>query len=136
LFADIHQFCPEEVLALISAAATRDNRYSVARRVVAAIGMRRGEACALRWSDIDWEAGTLTIDESVIPGEGGAVIKSPKTRASIRRVAIDQGTVLALCQLRAEKVELRASRKPRPVQTPEPDRQRFFDPGNWRLVLD
>lgn len=98
----------EEVLALINAAATLDNRYSVALRVVAATGMRRGEACALRWSDIDWEAGTLTIDESVIPGEGGAVIKSPKTRASIRRVAIDQGTVLALRQLRTEQEELAA----------------------------
>lgn len=96
------------MLALISAAATLDNRYSVALRVVAATGMRRGEACALRWSDIDWEAGALTIDEPVIPGEGGAVIKSPKTRASIRRVAIDQGTVLALRQLRTEQEELAA----------------------------
>jgi integrase len=98
----------EEVLALIGAAAALDNRYSVALRVVAATGMRRGEACALRWSDIDWEAGTLTIDESVIPAEGGAAIKSPKTRASIRQVAIDQGTVLALRELRSEQESIAA----------------------------
>ncbi len=98
----------EEVLALIGAAAAQDRRYSVALRVVAATGMRRGEACALRWSNIDWERGTVTIDESVIPGDGGAVIKSPKTRASIRQVAVDAGTVDALRVLRVEQEALAA----------------------------
>jgi len=104
----------EEVLALIDAAATLvaektlDSRYSVALRVVAATGLRRGEACALRWSDIGWEAATLTVDESVIPADGGAVIKSPKTRASIRQVAIDTGTIAALRKLRAEQEDLAA----------------------------
>lgn len=98
----------EEVLALIGTAVTLDGRYSVALRVVAATGMRRGEACALRWSDIDWEAATLTIDESVISADGGAVIKSPKTRASIRQVAVDEGTMLALRKLRSEQEDLAA----------------------------
>lgn len=104
----------EEVLALIDAAATLvaektlDSRYSVALRVVAATGLGRGEACALRWSDIGWEAATLTVDESVIPADGGAVIKSPKTRARIRQVAIDKGTIAALRKLRAEQEDLAA----------------------------
>jgi len=96
----------EEVSALIGAAAALDTRYSVALRVVAATGMRRGEACAIRWSDIDWDAAILTIDESVIPAEGGAAIKSPKTRASIRQVAVDNGTIVALRKLRAEQESL------------------------------
>ncbi len=98
----------EEVLAVIEAAAEQDRRYSVALRVVAATGMRRGEACALRWSDIDWDEATVTIDESVIPADGGAMIKSPKTRASIRRVAVDPGTIDALRILRVEQEALAA----------------------------
>jgi integrase len=77
-----------------------DPRYAVCLRVIAATGTRRGEACALRWSDIDWKGATLTIDESVIPSDGGAAIKSPKTRASIRQVSIDAGTLAALMSLR------------------------------------
>ena len=98
----------EEVLALIEAAAGQDRRYSVALRVVAATGMRRGEACALRWSDIDWDEAIVTIDESVIPADGGAVIKSPKTRASIRQVAVDPGTIDALRILQVEQEALAA----------------------------
>jgi integrase len=102
----------EEVLELIAAAAklvaaeTLDYRYSVALRVVAATGMRRGEVCALRWSNIDWEESTLTIKGSVISAEGGAVVKSPKTRASIRQVAVDKGTALALRKLQEQQQDL------------------------------
>ena len=73
------------------AAEELDLRYAAALRVVAASGMRRGEACALRWNDIDFEDGVFTIDEGVVPGNGGAVVKAPKTRASIRKLAVGEG---------------------------------------------
>lgn len=95
-----------EVVTILQAATTLDLRYRVAIHVVAATGMRRGEACGLRWADIDWEAKTLAIDESVIPAAGGAAVKSPKTRVSVRRVAVDAGTVEALSELRAAQEEL------------------------------
>ena len=95
-----------EVRAIIAAAEELDLRYAVALRVVAASGMRRGEACALRWSDIDWDASSLVVDESVVPAAGGAVVKSPKTRASIRQVAIDPGTSASLRVLRDEQRDL------------------------------
>jgi integrase len=95
-----------EVVAILQAAAKLDPRYRVAIHVVAATGMRRGEACGLRWADIDWEAKRLAIDESVIPAAGGAAVKSPKTRASIRRVAVDAGTIEVLSELRAAQEEL------------------------------
>jgi integrase len=96
----------EEVTRLLAGAATLDLRYATALRIVAATGVRRGEACALRWADIDWTDARLNIDESVIPSNGGAVIKSPKTRASIRHVAIDMGTLTALKRLRTEQERL------------------------------
>jgi integrase len=66
---------------------------------LAATGVRRGEACALRWSDIDWEEGALRVDEAVVAAPGGALVKSPKTRASIRTVALDPATMALLSKL-------------------------------------
>ncbi|MGH9171151.1 MAG: tyrosine-type recombinase/integrase, partial [Acidimicrobiales bacterium] len=96
----------EEVQALLRAAKTADPRFAAFLRVVTATGMRRGEACGLRWSDVDVNKRTLTVDESVVAAKGGAVVKSPKTRASIRTVAVDAGTVAALNQLRDEQASL------------------------------
>jgi integrase len=67
--------------------------------LVAATGMRRGEVCALRWNDIDLSAGTVRISQSVVAAKGGATLESPKTRASIRTVAIDPDTAAILRRL-------------------------------------
>lgn len=96
----------EEVRQLLAKAAELDSRFSVCLRVIAATGARRGEACALRWSDIDSKDGTLTIDESVVASPGGAEVKSPKTRASIRVVAVDDGTLQMLDRLQREQQRL------------------------------
>ena len=95
-----------EVQALLRQAQDLDLRYATCLRVIAATGSRRGEACALRWSDIDWKARTITIDESVVASRGGATLKSPKTRASIRAVAVDESTLAQLQSLRSEQKRL------------------------------
>jgi integrase len=95
-----------EVRCLLVKAQDLDQRFAACLRVIAATGARRGEACALRWSDIDWSSATLTIDESVVASQGGATVKSPKTRASIRTVAVDAGTLRQLEALRAEQKRL------------------------------
>ena len=75
-------------------------------RVVAATGMRRGEVCALRWRDVDLDHGVVRINESVVAAVGGAIVKAPKTRASIRTVAIDSGTVSVLRDIRTKQTVL------------------------------
>ncbi|MGH8980696.1 MAG: tyrosine-type recombinase/integrase [Acidimicrobiales bacterium] len=99
----------DEVRALIAAGEAQDIRFGVLVRLLAATGMRRGEACALRWSDIDAERGVITVDESVIGAKGGAIVKAPKTRASIRELACDAATLVALERLRAEQERLAAA---------------------------
>jgi integrase len=95
-----------EVQALLKAATAHDERFGAFVRVVAATGMRRGEACALRWSDIDFEGACVTVDESVISAQGGAIVKQPKTRASIRSLALDDDTVAVLRHLRKAQLKL------------------------------
>lgn len=93
----------EELIAVLEAAKQLDVRYAVCLRFAAATGVRRGEACALRWSDIDWESSTVVIDEAAIPAPGGAMIKAPKNRAGIPLIALDDGTLGEIRRLRVEQ---------------------------------
>jgi integrase len=92
-----------EVQRLLTAAGEEDVRFAGFLRLVTATGMRRGEACALRWSDVDFETAVVTVDESVVAAAGGAVVKAPKTRASIRQLSVDAGTLTLLRRLQAEQ---------------------------------
>lgn len=58
-------------------------------------GTRRGELCALRWSDVDVERGELDVSKSVVVSVGGLAEKSTKTDR-FRRVALDEVGVLLL----------------------------------------
>jgi integrase len=89
----------DEVRTLIATADTFDPSFAAVLRLVAATGMRRGEVCALRWNDVDLSAGTVRISQSVVAAKGGAILKSPKTRASIRTVAVDPDTASILRRL-------------------------------------
>jgi len=96
----------EEIRRLLAAAQDQDMRIAVFLRLLAATGLRRGEACALRWSDIDFGHGILTVDESIVAARGGAAVKSPKTSASIRKLALDKASAAALAQLQSEQRNL------------------------------
>jgi integrase len=74
--------------------------------LAATTGARRGELCALRWTDIDFEKATLRFDESVVAASGGAVVRGPKTRASIRTIAIDLESLAELEALRSDHEQL------------------------------
>ena len=95
-----------EVRSLLAASREFGARVHGFVAVVASTGMRRGEACALRWSDIDFDRSTVTVDESIVAADGGAQIKAPKSRAGIRTVALDQVTLSSLLALRRETDEL------------------------------
>ncbi len=96
----------DEVRAILGFARTGDPRVSAFIRLVTATGLRRGEACALRWSDVDMDRKQICIDKSVVIGRSGIQVKAPKTRASIRTIAVDRGTLDELRSLRARQDEI------------------------------
>jgi integrase len=98
----------DEVRALLASAESSGARIYAFVLVVAATGMRRGEACALRWGDLDLDHATVTIDESVVATEGGVLVKGPKSRSGLRRVALDSTTTTAFSDLRGETEEIGA----------------------------
>ncbi len=79
----------------------RPAQYSVIVQLALLLGARRGEICALRWSDIDFEKGTLSIKRTVqfIPGTG-LLFNTPKTRRGKRCLRIGADCVELLQEYR------------------------------------
>ncbi|MGY0231159.1 site-specific integrase [Longispora urticae] len=59
-------------------------------------GLRRGELCALRWSDLDLEEGTATISRQLLELLGQVEYGPPKTADSERTIALDTATIAVL----------------------------------------
>ena len=77
-------------------------------------GMRRGEAMALRWANVNLLEGYVDVVESVVQdGEGGMRLETPKTERSKRRI------FLALCAVRRLFSQLEAQRAERARSAPE-----------------
>jgi integrase len=71
---------PEEVEKLIVAAEEEDPLWGMFVNVSATAGTRRGETCALRWEDVDFEAGRLHVRRAICKGIAGPTeLKAPKT---------------------------------------------------------
>lgn len=79
------------------AEATKEDRLAPLYRLAVDAGMRRGELCGLRWSDVDLEAGTITVSHSLVQIGSQVVASKPKTDAGTdRTVHLTQGTITAL----------------------------------------
>ena len=78
----------EVVQQVIEEAGRRDPRLAPLLMLAALTGMRRGELCALRWSDVNLDLGVLDVARSVVVARGGLAEKSTKTDRS-RKVALD-----------------------------------------------
>lgn len=83
-------------------------QYSVLVQLAILTGCRRGELCALRWSDIDFQAATLSINRTLhhIPGQG-QVFGPPKTKRSRRCIKISADAVELLQEYRREQAQHR-----------------------------
>jgi len=97
----------DEVLKIVAEADKSDPVMAALLATGALTGARRGELCALRWSDFDGKAAVLTNGRSVfdVPG-GGWGEKDTKTH-QVRRVGLDD-VALHVLELHRERVEERA----------------------------
>ncbi len=59
-------------------------------------GLRRGEACGLRWIDIDDTAQTATISQQIIQNGSTIIIDTPKSRAGARVIPLGPAAHTAL----------------------------------------
>ena len=75
--------------------------------VAVTTGLRRGELLGLRWSDLDLNAGTLTVHQSMERVKGEIAFKAPKTKTSRRSITLPAITVQAMQEHRVEQAEER-----------------------------
>ena len=88
--------------------AERDKPVLAAAIALAAVtGARRGELCALRWSDVDWSRQRLTISRSLTDIDG--VMKPGPTKTHQQRYIALDDTLLALLNKRHSDQEAYAT---------------------------
>jgi integrase len=91
--------------------AAENSRYYPALLLVASTGLRKGECLALKWSDVDLDAGALVVRATLGRIGDRLVISEPKTARSRREVPLHPSVVTMLRKHRtAQKAErLRAA---------------------------
>ena len=86
----------ETVKKLIAAFEGQSLKYETYFKLVLATGLRRGEACGLKWSDINWKKRTIHIQRGVVKlSHQESITKDPKTTSGDRMVYLSK----EMCQL-------------------------------------
>jgi integrase len=130
---DIRPPAPADVMAAIEQA---DQELALFVRLSAVIGGRRGEVGALRWTDIDLDAGELSITKALVETRDRSIHEKDTKTHQARRIALDQATVEGL---RAWRLEVEARAEPFGVTprsdgfvfSPELDGSKPWRPYHW-----
>ena len=86
----------ETVKKLITAFEGQSMKYETYFKLVLATGLRRGEACGLKWSDINWSKRTIHVQRGVVKlSHQESITKDPKTSSGDRMVYLSK----EMCQL-------------------------------------
>jgi integrase len=94
----------DDVARLLAIARPEPMQHILALAI--ATGLRRGELLGLRWQDVDTEAATLAVHQTVTMADGHYEVHPvPKTKSSARTIGIDAGLIEILLQWRARLAE-------------------------------
>ena len=81
-------------------------KYLAFFRLLAFTGMRKGEALALNWSDIDFEKKLVYITKGVVLDENEIpMISTTKTKKSVRTVSLDAESIAILKKWKIEQAK-------------------------------
>lgn len=114
---------PKEARAFLRAA--QDDRYEALFVVALTTGLRRGEILALRWADVGFEAGTLSVNRQVQrkrrDGSGndepGLTFSQPKNKNGRRTVRLGAVALEALGRHRQRQLEEKRKAADRATRT-------------------
>ena len=98
----------DEVRAILTAAETMDPGLAAFLFLAALTGARRGELCALRWTDVEWSTRTLHIARSIYETAGGGWGEKGTKSHQERRIGLDDVSLELLRGHRAAVDELAA----------------------------
>ena len=91
---EIQMLTPDQIRSLLATA--KGHRLEALAILAIATGARQGELFGLQWKDIDLDAGTVTIQRTLIEARGKLEFGEPKTARSRRRIDLPGYAVTAL----------------------------------------
>ncbi|WP_018391809.1 tyrosine-type recombinase/integrase [Bacillus sp. 37MA] len=87
----------KEITALFETAQDEPFHWRLFITLALAAGLRRGELLGLEWMHVDFDNGTIHIDQVISRGEKGrAVLKEPKSETSKRLISLPSSVLLEL----------------------------------------
>lgn len=105
-YHEMHVLTQEQISRLLTEATSAG--LQVPLLVSVTTGVRRGELLGLRWQDVDLEAQTLTVRQSLVESRSGELtFKQPKTPKSRRRISLPPSVTRALREHRRSQAEVR-----------------------------
>lgn len=105
---ETHVYDEKQVSSLFEALDREPIRWQAFVTLAVTSGLRRGELLALEWDHVDLDNGTIHIKQNLTYVKGtGFIIKEPKTKNSIRKVAIPPHVIALLKKLKLQKYEER-----------------------------
>lgn len=101
-------FNKEETLYLLECLNDEPIIYQALIQLAIVSGCRRGELIALKWEDVNFEKSILSINKGLIKIPGHEIqIKDPKTKSSIRTIAIPTSVLHTLKKHKIKQSEQR-----------------------------
>lgn len=101
--SEISPLTPDEARRLLE--QLRGDRLEALYSVALALGLRRGEALGLQWSDIDLDARVLRVRKSLQTVGGVPTLVETKTRKSVRTIDLPAMAVRALREHRLRQLQ-------------------------------
>ncbi|HEY0639838.1 MAG TPA: site-specific integrase [Pseudonocardiaceae bacterium] len=122
----------EQAAEIVKAAWSKDEEWGTFVWLTFVTGARRGELVGLRWKDFNTVTRVLTIERSVVRGDGELVVKDTKTH-QMRRISLDEATAEILAEHKKRYHDLCAEAAIAPsgdayIFSHEPDHSRPCDP--------
>ncbi|HHV61108.1 MAG TPA: site-specific integrase [Firmicutes bacterium] len=106
--ADVLENCweAEEAARFLAVAKEAGPQWAAFFTLALDSGMRKGELCGLQWKDIDWEAGTVRIERSLVRASKEPVFGPVKNRRP-RTIMIAPETLALLKAHRKHQIEIK-----------------------------
>jgi integrase len=105
VMTEMRYWTPGELQSFL--AHVGEDRFAPVWLLAATTGMRRGELLGLRWSDVDFAAGTVRVINTRVMAGPTVFEGPPKTERGRRVVTLDVVTLTALRTFRAVQMEER-----------------------------
>ena len=108
IIRETYVYSPSEVSALLETAKNNDSHIYLFLLLVCFTGLRKGEAMALTWDDIDFARKNVTINKSRTGSrtEITSLITTPKTSSSNRTIPLNDRVIEVLREWKIKQAEI------------------------------